>query len=82
MDIWKFTPVSYRTLTLWGRCPKIYDEEAINEEVEGEEDEERKEKQDREQRKKKKKTAKMIFLTIRHNTSDKIRRTGNICHKE
>ena len=21
-DIWKFTPVSYRTLALWGRCPK------------------------------------------------------------
>ena len=22
MDIWKFTPVSYRTSALWGRCPK------------------------------------------------------------
>ena len=21
-DIWKFTPVSYRILALWGRCPK------------------------------------------------------------
>ena len=21
-DVWKFTPVSYRTLVLWGRCPK------------------------------------------------------------
>ena len=21
-DMWKFTPVSYRTLALWGRCPK------------------------------------------------------------
>ena len=21
-DIWKFTPVSYRTSALWGRCPK------------------------------------------------------------
>ena len=20
-DVWKFTPVSYRTLALWGRCP-------------------------------------------------------------
>ena len=22
-DIWKFTPVSYRTLALWGRCPAL-----------------------------------------------------------
>ena len=22
MDVWKFTPVSYSTLALWGRCPK------------------------------------------------------------
>ena len=22
MDVWKFTPVSYRTSALWGRCPK------------------------------------------------------------
>ena len=22
IGIWKFTPVSYRTLVLWGRCPK------------------------------------------------------------
>ena len=21
-DVWKFTPVSYRTSALWGRCPK------------------------------------------------------------
>ena len=21
-DVWKFTPVSYRILALWGRCPK------------------------------------------------------------
>ena len=21
-EIWKFTPVSYRTSALWGRCPK------------------------------------------------------------
>ena len=21
-DVWKFTPVSYRTSVLWGRCPK------------------------------------------------------------
>ena len=24
MDVWKFTPVSYRTSALWGRCPKRY----------------------------------------------------------
>ena len=23
MDIWKFTPVSYRTSALWGRCPAL-----------------------------------------------------------
>ena len=22
-DIWKFTPVSYRTAALWGRCPAL-----------------------------------------------------------
>ena len=21
-DVWNFTPVSYRTSALWGRCPK------------------------------------------------------------
>ena len=21
-DVWKFTPVSYRTSAIWGRCPK------------------------------------------------------------
>ena len=24
-DVWKFTPVSYRTSALWGRCPKRVD---------------------------------------------------------
>ena len=27
-DVWKFTPVSYRTSALWGRCPKRGEEEA------------------------------------------------------
>ena len=22
-DVWKFTPVSYRTSALWGRCPAL-----------------------------------------------------------
>ena len=26
MDVWKFTPVSYRTLSLWGRCQKRKEE--------------------------------------------------------
>ena len=25
-DVWKFTPVSYRTSALWGRCPKRIEE--------------------------------------------------------
>ena len=42
MDVWKFTPVFYRTSALWGRCPKR--RLVINEEEEKEEEEEEEEK--------------------------------------
>ena len=37
-DVWKFTPVSYRTSALWGRCPKKGQQEEEGAEEEGEEE--------------------------------------------
>ena len=30
IDVWKFTPLSYRTSALWGRCPKREEKEKEN----------------------------------------------------
>ena len=40
-DVWKFTPVSYRTSALWGRCPKREREKEKEKEKEKEERQER-----------------------------------------